>query len=214
MKKNFLPVLGAIQYYQVQTMSKQKTTAMMFPIKAHLRERSTGARVPASVHPMGKRDLAERSCWAYQNDDEDQAWEWPEILEDSQSGSTECYALYARGHLQGLAFFDTQGQATASGHALVVDYLASRPGNRRGEEGFKDVGTALLAIAVHRSRELGWAGRLWLESLPGAEPVYTRLRFTRLEGRSKEGYAMYELSEENAKRLFDFAMEQGIVSLP
>ena len=193
-------------------MAKQKTTAMMFPVKAHLRERNSGAKVLASVHPMGKADIAQWSLWAYRRDDEDKTWEWPEILEKSRSGSTECYALSARGRLEGLACLDIKGQATASGHALVVDFLASRPENRGG--GLKDVGTAFLAIAVHRSRELGWAGRLRLESLPGAEGYYMRLGFTKLPGRSEDGFAVFELSEENANQLLNHAQARDIVSLP
>ncbi len=193
-------------------MANRKTTAMRFPVRAHLRERNSGAKFPATVHSMAEPDIDEWSWWAYRKDDEDRIWEWAKIFEESQSGRTECYAIYASEQLQGLACFDTKGEATASGHALVVDYLASRPENRGG--GFKDVGTALLAIAIHRSRELGWAGRLWLESLPGAEDVYTHLGFTKLVGRSEDGYAMFELSEENANQLWDQAREKNIVSLP
>ncbi len=71
----------------------------------------------------------------------------------------------------------------------------------------------LIALAVGRSRELGWEGRLWLESLPGAEDVYTHLGFTKLDGRSKDGYAMFELSEENANQLTEKVHAKDIVSL-
>lgn len=195
-------------------MAKRKTTAMTFPVKAHLRERNSGAKVPAIVRPMSEPDLAQWSRWAYGTDDQDKAWEWDKILKESESGRTESYALYADERLQGLACFDTKGHAIASGKALTVDYIASRPGNRRGTGGFKDVGTALLAVAIHRSRELGWAGRLWLESLPGAEEVYTHLGFTKLDGRSKDGHVMFELSEGNADQLFDLTRTKNIVSLP
>ncbi len=194
-------------------MAKRKTTAMTFPVKAHLRERNSGTKVPATVRPMSEPDLAQWSRWAYGGDDQDKAWEWDKILKESERGRTESYALYADERLQGLACLDTKGHATASGKALVVDYIASRPVNRRGNGGFKDVGTALIAIAIHRSRELGWAGRLWLESLPGAAEVYTHLGFTKLDGRSKDGYMMFELSEENANQLFDLARTKNIVSL-
>jgi hypothetical protein len=193
-------------------MAKRKITAMTFPVKAHLRERSSGTKVPATVHPMSETDLAQWTRWVYGSGDQDHTWEWDKILEESGSGRTECYTLYAEEQLQGLACFDTKGHATATGLALVVDYLASRPENRGG--GFKDVGTALIVIAIHRSRELGWAGRLWLESLPGAEDVYKHLGFTKLAGHSKDGYAMFELSEENAGQLFNLAHEKNILSLP
>lgn len=195
-------------------MAKRKTTAMTFPVKARLRERTSGTNVLADVRQMGGADLSQWSRWAYTKDDQDRTWEWDKILKESEGGRTECYALYARERLQGLACFDTKGHSTAAGQALVIDYIASRPGNRRGSGGFKDVGAALIAIAIYRSRELGWAGRLWLESLPGAEAVYVHLGFTKLNGRSKDGHAMFELSEENAARLSELASTQNIVSLP
>lgn len=195
-------------------MAKRKTTAMSFPVKAHLRERATGAKVTSDVRQMSGPDLAQWSRWAYTKDDQDKGWEWDKILKESEGGRTECYALYARERLQGLACFDAKGHSTASGRALVIDYLASRPGNRRGSSGLKDVGVALIVIAIFRSRELGWAGRLWLESLPGAEDLYKHLGFTMLKGRSKDGHVMFELSEENATRVFEIARAQNIVSLP
>ena len=192
-------------------MAAGEAMAMKFPIKAYLRERSSGAKVSATVRPMSKSDLLQWAGWVYRSHDQDKTWEWDKILGESNSGRSECYALSANGQLQGLACFDTIGYVTTSGQALIVDYLASRPENRIG--GLKDVGTVLIALAVGRSRELGWEGRLWLESLPGAEDVYTHLGFTKLDGRSKDGYAMFELSEENANQLTEKVHAKDIVSL-
>ncbi len=56
---------------------------------------------------------------------------------------------------------------------LVAKYTTN-PGNRRGDNAVKDVGRVLLGLAIYRSRLAGFEGRLWLESLPGAELFYDR----------------------------------------
>jgi len=185
-------------------------------MKVHLRDRRTNARVSATIRLMVEADLARWAEWPYATEDQDKAWEWDDILKTStrRGHRIECYALYAQNRLQGLVSFDLRGHSTSEGHALVVDYVATNPHNRRGAAGLKDVGTALLALAVHRSRELKWEGRLWLESLPGAEGVYQRLGFTKGPGRSREGHATFGLGKEAAARLWQTVQNERILTIP
>ena len=197
-------------------MPKHKPTTIDFPLKAILRDRKTAAGVVARIHPMMESDVEAWSEWEYEKNDEDRTWEWDEVFEEAEQSDSgiECYALYADERLHGLVSFDLQGHSSSGGCALIVDYVATNPCNRRGDAGLKDVGTALLAFAVCRSRELGWKGRLWLESLERAEPVYMHLGFAKLPGRSKDGHALFELGEVGAARLRQTVREQGILSLP
>lgn len=181
-------------------MARYKPTKLKFPLKAVVRDRRTSARVSALINPMDDSHLFQWVSWRYRKGDLDQTWEWDQLLGQSQQleSGLECYALEAREELQGLMCLDLTGHATPDGPALVVDYLATSPANRPPDAELRDIGSILLALAVHRSRELGSEGRLWLESIPGSEFFYERCGFVRLPGISAEGNAMFSLSKAAA----------------
>lgn len=197
-------------------MPAYKKTAIKFPLQARLRDRSSGAAVPADIGPMAESDVELWGLWQYPKDAGDRSWEWDRIFADTRrpGGENECYAVVAQEELQGLMSLALSGKRTAEGQALVVEYLASNPANRYTTSGLKDVGVALVALAVHRSREIGWAGRLWLESLPEAAAFYEHCGFIRLPGISADGFDMFWLSEDAADALWRKARKAGILSLP
>lgn len=181
-------------------MAKRKSTKLKFPLKAVVRDRQTSGRVPALINPMDDSHRFQWVAWRYGQNDLDQTWEWDQFLEQSQrmESGLECYALEAREELHGLMCLDLTGHETPDGTALVVDYVATSPANRPPHAELRDIGSILLALAVHRSRELGFEGRLWLESLPDSEIFYERCGFARLPGVSAEGNAMFSLSKASA----------------
>ena len=197
-------------------MAKQKPTTLEFPLKALLRDRASGAKIPAIVRPMVESDIRQWGEWTYENDDQDAGWEWDKILNEPgrSSGGIECYALCAEDRLHGLASFDLRGRATSAGHGLVIDYLATNPCNRRANGGVKDIGKVFLGLAVHRSRELGWNGRIWLESLSNAERFYERVGFAKLAARSEEGNAAFELGKVGADRIWRDIRDEKTLLIP
>jgi hypothetical protein len=151
--------------------------------------------------------------WPYRGEDEDRDWDWWRIyLECLQSrGRYECFAATARDELQGLMVLDLQGRRVSKLRCLAVDYLATNPANRLAHRGLKHVGSALMALAVMQSRKRGMAGRVWLESLTGAESFYEGLGMNRLARRSREGNVVYVLDETAANELVEVIRRKGII---
>lgn len=185
------------------------------PLEAVLRDKRTKAFVSARVAPMAKSDVELWGLWQYPENAEDESWEWDKIFESAQKPNSdiECYAVEARNRLQGLMSLNLAGHTTPDGQALVVDYLASGPANRAVNAGLKDVGFVLLALAIQRSRDLGWGGRLWLESLPAAETFYKQCGFTKLPEESPDGHGMFWLSGADADTIWENAKTRGILNL-
>jgi len=193
-------------------MAKHKPTALKFPLKAALRDKGTNAKVTANIRPMLESDLEKWAEWPYATEDLDKTWRWNKILKESKkTGGIECYALFVDDALHGLVSFDLQGHLTDAGRGLIVDYLATNPRNRRGKRGVKDVGEVFLGLAVYRSRELGWEGRLWLESLSTAEAFYEHAGFAQLPSRSKDGYVTFVLGKAGADRIWRDVIEAEIL---
>lgn len=197
-------------------MAKTKASALKFPVKAILRRKETSAKVPAVIRPMTGSDLEHWKEWSFTDEDQDASWEWDKTLKEAQERGSpiECYALLTEDRLQGLASLDTTGHSTSEGRALVVDYASSNPENRRGLDPVKDVGRVIIGFAVHRSKELGFEGRLWLESLSKAETFYDGMGFNRLPGRSKEGHATYELGTAQANVIWQSMRDEKTIDLP
>jgi hypothetical protein len=195
-------------------MTKKKSSALKFPLQAHPRDRATKAPVPAVAAPMSESDVELWGLWQYPKDAADRGWDWESIFAEAQAPGSEmeCYAVVAREALQGLMAVVVEGKPTPEGVALGVDYLASNPVNRDLSGGLKDVGFILVVLAVRRSVEIGWNGRLWLESLPDAEEFYVRCGFSRLPGKSAEGNAMFWLTGAAADVILATARATGILS--
>ncbi len=123
------------------------------------------------ILPATERDMLLWTRWRYRPQDEDGIWDWWEIFLECKTsrGRYECYAAIAQHELQGLMQLDLKPRRVGSGKGIVVDYLATNPGNRASDKGLKHVGIGLLALAVVLSLERGKEGRIRLESLPGAE---------------------------------------------
>ena len=99
----------------------------------------------------------------------------------------ECYAIEYDNLTQGLLMLETQNHWSQFdwGKRLVyVEHIMTAPWNRTTIQRpgrFKGVGTALMAWARRRSQDLGYRGRVGLESLPRAVQFYDGLGMMRLE---------------------------------
>src|SRR5207249_1641663 len=126
---------------------------------------------------------------------EDRIWDWRSVYAESRelSGGHECYAAWADGELQGLMAVDLRPHNAQAADFVTIDYLSTNPANRAPRAGLKYVGTAMVAVAMIRSNELGFDGRVRLESLPNAEAFYRGLGMIRQTERSPEGNTVYLL---------------------
>lgn len=108
---------------------------------------------------------------------------------------------------------DLRGKKNKTGKAIIVDYLATNPGNRSADHGLKCVGIGLIAVALARSIECGAGGRIWLESLPEAGGFYEALGMARQIRPSVEGNLVYTREAATAEQLLDEIKRKGIVKL-
>ena len=128
-------------------------------------------------------------------------------------GRLECIAAVAGGCLQGHMALDFSGKRARTGTAIIVDYLATNPANRTAGQGLKYVGVGLIAVAIEQSIKRGYAGRIGLESLPGAVGFCESLGMTKQPRRSAEGNLVYTLEAAKAEQLLDEIKRQGVVEL-
>jgi hypothetical protein len=193
----------------------RRASRIRFPINCWLVERQTGKTVAGQIGPTTKRDLLGWVQWRYRADDEDKTWDWWGIYLQSQGPENryECYSLITSGTLEGLMVLDLKLHKTASGEAIVVDYLATNPKDRMKDNGLKYVGLALLSTAIKRSMECGAQGAVWLESLPGAGSFYASLGMKPQPAKSSEGNLIYVLGAALAKQLLEEIRDRGIITI-
>ncbi|GEM_PF-3430944 len=186
---------------------------MNFPLPIQLTHKATGASVQGFIQPTTIFDLELQRGWQYHKTDEDENWDWESnYFECLQSeGRLECYSARVDQTLQGLMVLDLEGHRVAGERSLGIDYLAANPANRSLESGLKFVGVALFSVAILRSFERGMEGRLWLESLSGAQTFYERLGMRRHTRKSRAGYFIYSLETNRAKELLEKFRNDGIL---
>jgi hypothetical protein len=141
---------------------------------------------------------------------EDKYWDWAFKKEIYLSSDRyEGYAIECEAQTQGLMIIETQwhlSQVNFRERLVYVFALATAPWNRETIQQppeFKGVGAALLLFARQRSLELGYAGRVGLHSLPGAEQFYQRQNMLRYDVES-EGYDSDEYVDPEEERLTYF----------
>ncbi|MBI4023635.1 MAG: hypothetical protein HY360_01555 [Verrucomicrobia bacterium] len=183
-------------------------------IKVSIQRKASGKRADGIVRQMLLVDLIQWMEWPYTEKDEDRLWDWLEIFSETNrlGGKYECYSLLVHDELHGLMALDLSNAEAQVSQALLLDYLATNPVDRSLADGFKYVGLSLVAAAVLRSKASGFAGRLYLESLPGAVRFYERLGFERQERKSSAEYPIYLLSSTRAEKLLGSLKEEGILS--
>ncbi len=180
----------------------------------HFTDRLSGERVRGLILPATEQDLLAWTGWRYSAEDEDKDWDWWSIYLESRlsEGRYECFAAFSASGVQGLMLLDLSASEGKRRRAVVIDYLSTNPANRSSRSGLKHVGIALLAVSILRSVELGRGGRIWLESLPGAEGFYQSLGMRKQPRRSAEGNSIYVLEPQAAKELLEEIRKEKIVN--
>ncbi len=188
---------------------------MKFPVAARFVERANSARVNGEIHRATWLDIAAQSQWDYEENALDREWDWAGIFAITQRSrsSIECYAAVVGEELHGLMAIEAKGRKIGRSEALVLEYLATNPRNRTG--GLKYVGVTLLAVAVARSKELGMAGRIWLESLADAKTLmfYRGIGMTEQTAKSDENYDVFTFDVDSAEEFFKLAQAQSWITL-
>ncbi len=115
------------------------------------------------------------------------SWEFKQ-RRAAEHDNYECYAIEYNNLTQGLLMLETKNhwsQFDWGERLIYVECVVTAPWNRRiriqRPPELKGVGTVLIDWARQRSRDLGYQGRVGLESLPGAVRFYEGLGMTRLE---------------------------------
>jgi hypothetical protein len=153
---------------------------------------STGELVEASLVQMGAKHVEHfDSFWKellleFEAVDARLSWRFKQQLTE-RNANYECYALECEGLTQGLLMLETQNRWSLfdRGQRLVyVEVIMTAPWNRlsiqRPPE-WRRVGRSLMAWARQRSVELGYEGRVGLQSLPDAVGFYEQIDMMRLE---------------------------------
>jgi GNAT superfamily N-acetyltransferase len=154
---------------------------------------ATGEPVSASLVRLNAKHVDDfEQFWQdlllkYDEPDAGLSWRFKHGLVDRLSNNYEGYALECEGLTQGLLLLETQTRWSFfdRGQRLVfVDVVMTAPWNRlpiqRPPE-WRGVGTALMTFARQRSQELGYQGRVGLQSFPEVVRFYERLGMIRLE---------------------------------
>jgi len=151
---------------------------------------ATGEEITAQIRPARLEDI---SLWQQWKDQmpataEDAHWHWDEYISMAEIYPQQlaCFTLLADGRVQGLILLELKHENERGEQDIHALRISTAPWNRLPNKQFKYAGSLLLATAVKFSFERGCEGRLWLESLPGAEGFYLHLGMIKLSERSPE----------------------------
>ena len=147
---------------------------------------------------------------------EDAHWDWQAKVLHAQSDpmTYELFSVEASGMTQGLLMAAKGGVNSFSRHPehprkpiVYLNFLATAPWNRPGVVAaplYKGIGRVLVGTAVSLSIEEGFAGRIGLHSLAGAETFY------------RDAIGMTDLDTDPANqdlRYFELSETQALVLL-
>jgi hypothetical protein len=158
-----------------------------------LEDGQTGLPIEAEFLPLSLNHVADyEQHWVplldNEQDEDVQAFNWrlKQRWATSATGR-EAYALLVEGRVQGMIFIEVNRHTSRSRNRtrlVYIESLAVAPWNRYSKgrsRVLKGVGKALLFYAKERSIELGYQGRVGLESLPGSVGFYEQLGLIQLD---------------------------------
>jgi hypothetical protein len=188
---------------------------MQFPIVAPFARKSDNVKISGEIwkaDPASTLEDAPWQEWIYPSDAEEANWDWDKTIQECLEKPVryELYSAWISKKVHGLLVIDKTGQQIKGEKALVIDYLAVNPANRSEQTGLKYIGTALVAVAVCRSVEIGMKGQIFLDSLRQSERFYNRIGMTVLDTLSSEGYKQYHLDVQSAHELLKQQRELGM----
>lgn len=167
-------------------------------------EKATGRTVAGEMRSARVEDIKLWLRWlpGMSLEAEDVHWEWDEFIALALDYPSQivAYVLIAEKALQGLMLLELEfedGEGNACIHGLRI---STAPWNRPPNNRYRFVGSLLVAQAVELSIGMGCEGRLWLESLPGAEEFYRGLGMIGLREKSvKEGLTPFKFDSATAR---------------
>ena len=140
--------------------------------------------------------------------EEDSHWSWIDKFFKLSTPNYERLALECEAITQGLMILELdcyRSLLESTKNLVYVDYLTIAPWNRRSIENppmYKGVGSSLLKLAIERSFDLDYKGRIGLHSLPGAENFYRKFGMVDLGYDSnKQGLRYFEISSDQAEKI-------------
>jgi GNAT superfamily N-acetyltransferase len=169
---------------------------------------ATDEEVIAEIRPARLDDVILWRRWKDQMPAraEDAHWRWDEyiLMAEMYPQQLACFILLAESEAQGLMLLELEHENDLGKKDIHGLRISSAPWNRGPRRRYKGVGTALLTRAVLLSVEKGYKGRLWLESLPGAEDFYRHLGLVELPERDSEmGLKQFKLNAKDARTFLE-----------
>ncbi|RZJ85435.1 MAG: hypothetical protein EOO64_00670 [Massilia sp.] len=140
----------------------------------------------------------------------DAHWQWPaKVTARSSHLEWASYALRCGGDTQGLMFVNLVRRcrlpAQFNQHMVYVDLVSTAPWNRprlMPNPLYGGVGVTMVTEAVIRSLDEGFDGRIGLHALPGAEPLYQKLKMDCLGPDPKyDNLPYFEMTPQQAAAL-------------
>jgi len=187
---------------------------MLSECRVRIVERASGRLIDGMVRPARVSDKVFWTRWhAHMPPDaEDTHWEWDDLIDLARAmpDRFEAYALETAENLEGLRLLEiSESEVEQYGvHALR---LSVAPWNRPPKRRHTGVGSVLVAIAILRSVELGYRGRIHCESLPGAEEFHERNGMIRLDEISNEGLRRFYFTEPGAALFLTRLRDEGLL---
>jgi hypothetical protein len=176
---------------------------------------ATGGEVVAEIRPACRDDVALWQRWESQMpaSAEDAHWRWDEyiLMAELFPHQLACFIMVAEGEAQGLTLVELEHENDLGEKDIHGLRISTAPWNRLPHKRFKYVGSLLVATVVRLSLTRGHDGRLWLESLPGAEEFYRRLGMIELSKRDpKESLVQFKFDARGAAS-FLRKMQEGFL---
>ncbi|MBI3913410.1 MAG: hypothetical protein HY327_04390 [Chloroflexi bacterium] len=155
-----------------------------------LTEKNTERTLGGEIRPARIEDLELWLQWLpiMPPDAEDAHWEWDEFIAQGLEYRDElvAFSLLAENKLQGLMLLELESKDAEGNASIHVLRISTAPWNRSPNNRYRFAGSLLIAQAVKLGFELERDGRVWLESLPGAEGFYRGLGMIELREKSGE----------------------------
>lgn len=174
--------------------------------RVHLLRRADSVFVAGTIRSTSLSDKMLWTRWHEEMpaDAEDGHWEWDQFIDLSLTFPNQIHiaALELASQLQGLMWLDLTTERS-EGWGYHIARVSTAPWNRPPDSVYRGVGSILIASAIFKSLHDNRDGRIYLESLPGAEDYYRRCGMQECGRSDEEHLLQFRFDPEGA---WDFVM--------